>query len=152
VATSVNQAGQTEVKSEPNVIPMIDVMLVLLIIFMIVTPLIASGFKATMPQGKNLDKRPEGENEIVLGIDAGGNYFLNGNQIAHGILGDQLRSIYASRPTDKVMYFRADQNLRFEKIQEAVEIARQAGVVVLAAITEPSRQGGLFDNPDEPEK
>jgi biopolymer transport protein ExbD len=152
VATSVNQAGQTEVKSEPNVIPMIDVMLVLLIIFMIVTPLIASGFKATMPQGKNLDKRPEGENEIVLGIDAGGNYFLNGNQIAQGILGDQLRSIYASRPTDKVMYFRADQNLRFEKIQEAVEIARQAGVVVLAAITEPSRQGGLFDNPDEPEK
>ena len=149
MATSVNQAGQTEVKSEPNVIPMIDVMLVLLIIFMIVTPLIASGFKATMPQGKNLDKRPEGDNEIVLGIDAGGNYFLNGNQIAAGILEDQLRSIYAARPTDKVMYFRADQNLRFEKIQEAVEIARQAGVVVMAAITEPSRAGGLFDTPDD---
>ena len=152
MATSVNQAGQTEVKSEPNVIPMIDVMLVLLIIFMIVTPLIASGFKATMPQGKNLDKRPEGDNEIVLGIDAGGGYFLNGNAIAAGILEDQLRSIYASRPTDKIMYFRADQNLRFEKIQEAVEIARQAGVRVLSAITEPSRQGGLFDAPDEPEK
>jgi len=144
VATSVSQAGQTEVKSEPNVIPMIDVMLVLLIIFMIVTPLIASGFKATMPQGKNLDKRPEGDNEIVLGIDAGGNYFLNGNPIAAGILEDQLRSIYAARPTDKVMYFRADQNLRFEKIQEAVETARQAGVRVMAAITEPSREGGLF--------
>jgi biopolymer transport protein ExbD len=124
-------------------------MLVLLIIFMIVTPLIASGFKATMPQGKNLDNRPEGEGEVVLGIDAGGNYFLNGNQIATGILEDQLRSIYASRPTDKIMYFRADQNLRFEKVQEAVEIARQAGVRVLSAITEPSRQGGLFDKPEE---
>jgi len=144
VATSVSQAGQTEVKSEPNVIPMIDVMLVLLIIFMIVTPLIASGFKATMPQGTNLDKRPEGDNEIVLGIDAGGNYFLNGNAIAAGILEDQLRSIYAARETDKIMYFRADQNLRFEKIQEAVETARQAGVRVMAAITEPSREGGLF--------
>jgi len=132
VATSVNQAGQTEVKSEPNVIPMIDVMLVLLIIFMIVTPLIASGFKATMPQGKNLDNRPEGEGEVVLGIDAGGNYFLNGNAIAPGILEDQLRSIYAARPTDKVMYFRADQNLKFGRIQDAVEIARQAGVVVMA--------------------
>ena len=144
MATSVSQAGQTEVKSEPNVIPMIDVMLVLLIIFMIVTPLIASGFKATMPQGTNLDKRPEGDNEIVLGIDAGGNYFLNGNAIAAGILEDQLRSIYAARETDKIMYFRADQNLRFEKIQEAVETARQAGVRVMAAITEPSREGGLF--------
>ena len=48
------------VKSEPNVMPMIDVMLVLLIIFMIVTPLIAAGFKATMPKGKNLDPRPGG--------------------------------------------------------------------------------------------
>jgi biopolymer transport protein ExbD len=149
VATSVNQAGQTEVKSEPNVIPMIDVMLVLLIIFMIVTPLIASGFKATMPQGKNLDNRPEGEGEVVLGIDAGGNYFLNGNAIAPGILEDQLRSIYAARPTDKVMYFRADQNLKFGRIQDAVEIARQAGVVVMAAITEPSREGGLFDKPKD---
>jgi biopolymer transport protein TolR len=145
VATSVRQAGQTEVKSEPNVIPMIDVMLVLLIIFMIVTPLIASGFKATMPQGKNLDKRPEGDNEIVLGIDAGGNYFLNGQAIATATLEDRLRSIYAARENDKIMYFRADQNLRFEKIQEAVETARQAGVRVMAAITEPSRQGGLFD-------
>ena len=145
MATSVRQAGQTEVKSEPNVIPMIDVMLVLLIIFMIVTPLIASGFKATMPQGKNLDKRPEGDNEIVLGIDAGGNYFLNGQAIATATLEDRLRSIYAARENDKIMYFRADQNLRFEKIQEAVETARQAGVRVMAAITEPSRQGGLFD-------
>ena len=57
-------AGQTSVKSEPNVVPMIDIMLVLLIIFMIVTPLIAAGFKATLPKGKNLDPRPEGDNEV----------------------------------------------------------------------------------------
>ncbi len=59
---SIGGAGQTSVKSEPNVVPMIDIMLVLLIIFMIVTPLIAAGFKATLPKGKNLDPRPEGEN------------------------------------------------------------------------------------------
>jgi len=59
------KAGQTTVKSEPNVVPMIDVMLVLLIIFMIVTPLIAAGFKATLPKGKNLDPRPEGDNVRV---------------------------------------------------------------------------------------
>jgi biopolymer transport protein ExbD len=58
---TLGRAGQTSVKSEPNVVPMIDIMLVLLIIFMIVTPLIAAGFKATLPKGKNLDPRPEGE-------------------------------------------------------------------------------------------
>ena len=137
MATSVEQAGSTNVKAEPNVIPMIDIMLVLLIIFMIVTPLIANGFKATMPVGKNLDKRPEGDNEVVLGIDAGGSFFLNGNPIPAGVLEDQLRSIYSTTHTqDKIMYFRADKDLPFSKIQDAVETARKAGVRVLASITE----------------
>jgi biopolymer transport protein TolR len=146
VGTSVNQAGTTSIKSEPNVIPTIDIMLVLLIIFMIVTPLIANGFKATMPQGKNLDKRPEGDGEVVLGIDAAGGYFLNGVAIPVETLQDQLTTIYNARPEDKVMYFRADKDLQYGKIQEAVEIARKAGVRVMAAITDVKQSGkGLFD-------
>ncbi|NOT07079.1 MAG: biopolymer transporter ExbD [Gemmatimonadales bacterium] len=146
MGTSVNQAGQTAIKSEPNVIPMIDIMLVLLIIFMIVTPLIANGFKAQMPQGTNLDKRPEGDGEVVLGIDAAGGYFLNGTAIAAASLEDQLKSIYSTRGDDKVMYFRADKDLPFEKIQDAVETARRAGVRVMAAITDVKPSGkGLFD-------
>jgi biopolymer transport protein TolR len=146
VATSVELAGQTNVKSEPNVIPMIDVMLVLLIIFMIVTPLISSGFKATMPKGMNLTSSPEGEGEVVLGIDVSGNYFINGAGIRGDLLEDQLKSIFAARETDKILFFRADQNLKFEKIQEAVEVARRSGVRVLAAITDrQAEQGGLFE-------
>jgi len=125
---------------------MIDIMLVLLIIFMIVTPLIANGFKATMPQGKNLDKRPEGDGEVVLGIDAAGGYFLNGVAIPVETLQDQLTTIYNARPEDKVMYFRADKDLQYGKIQEAVEIARKAGVRVMAAITDVKQIGkGLVD-------
>ena len=75
MAMSVNQSGQTSVKSEPNVVPMIDIMLVLLIIFMIVTPLLAAGFRATMPKADNLDPSPEGEDEVILGIDDGGRFF-----------------------------------------------------------------------------
>src|ERR671918_1233900 len=99
MAMAVGKTGQTAVKSEPNVVPMIDIMLVLLIIFMIVTPLIAAGFKATLPKGKNLDPRPEGENEVVLGIDQAGNYFLDGRPLRGGsaALEDQLRSIFAAR-------------------------------------------------------
>ena len=147
MGTSVNSAGTTAIKSEPNVIPMIDIMLVLLIIFMIVTPLIANGFKATMPQGTNLEKRPEGDGEIVLGIDAAGGYFLNGVSIPAAALEDQLRGAYASRPTDKVLYFRADKDLEYSKIQDAVETARRSGVRVMAAITDVKQSGNLFGEP-----
>jgi biopolymer transport protein TolR len=148
VATSVNLAGQTSIKSEPNVIPMIDIMLVLLIIFMIVTPLLANGFKATMPSGLHLDKRPEGDNEVVLGLDAVGGYFLNGNAIAVETLEDHLRSIYATTHTeDKILYFRADKDLPYGKIQDAVEVARKAGVRVMAAITECKSRGSCVTTP-----
>ena len=141
MAGSVSGAGQTSVKSSPKVVPMIDIMLVLLIIFMIVTPLIAAGFKATLPKGKNLDPRPEGENEVVLGIDQAGRYFLDGRPLPAGTLEDQLRSRFASRTEDKILYFKADNQLKYAKVQEAVETARKAGVRVMAAITEPSKAG-----------
>ncbi|HTS86886.1 MAG TPA: biopolymer transporter ExbD [Gemmatimonadales bacterium] len=144
--TSAGNAGRSTVKAEPNVIPMIDIMLVLLIIFMIVTPLIAAGFKATMPKGKNLDKRPEQKDEVVLGIDAGGQYFLDGKgPVAPGVLEEQLKAIYDARTEDKIIYFKADNQLKFAKIDEAVEMARRAGARVMAAITEPKVSGGLFD-------
>ena len=150
MATSVETAGQTTIKAEPNVVPMIDIMLVLLIIFMIVTPLIANGFKATMPQGTNLEKRPEGDGEVVLGIDAAGGYFLNGVAIPAAALEDQLKSIYNARPEDKILYFRADKDLQYARIQEAVETARKAGVRVMAAITEVKPSGkGLFERPED---
>jgi biopolymer transport protein ExbD len=151
MAMTVNQSGQTAVKSEPNVVPMIDIMLVLLIIFMIVTPLIAAGFKATLPKGKNLDPRPEGENEGVRGVDESGRDFLDGRALAEGTPEDQLRTIFAARTEDKILYFKADNQLKYGKIQEAVETARRAGVRVMAAITEPTAQQALFGD-TEPEE
>ena len=152
MAMAVGNAGQTSVRSEPNVVPMIDIMLVLLIIFMIVTPLIAAGFKATMPKGENLDPRPEGDNEVVLGIDEAGRYFLNGRALPAGTLEDQLRSIYAARTEDKILYFKADNKLKYAKVQEAVETARRAGVRVMAAITEPTQAGLFAENKKKEEK
>ena len=147
MATSVEASGQTNVKSEPNVIPMIDVMLVLLIIFMIVTPLIAAGFHATMPKGNHLDKDAEKDNEVILGIDDQGNYFLNGRSIALEQLEPQLQAMYAARTEDKVLYFKADVSVKYAKIQEAVEVARRSGVRVLAAVTE--QQGGMLGGAGE---
>ncbi|MGH8587505.1 MAG: ExbD/TolR family protein [Gammaproteobacteria bacterium] len=152
MSMAVGRAGQTSIKSEPNVVPMIDIMLVLLIIFMIVTPLIAAGFRATLPRGKNLDPRPEGDNEVILGIDNNGRYFLNGRALQEGTLEDQLRSIFAARTEDKILYFKADNQLKFGKIQEAVETARRSGVRVMAAITEPTAKTALFGDTEDKKK
>jgi biopolymer transport protein ExbD/biopolymer transport protein TolR len=139
VAISTGSKGS--VTSEINVTPMIDVMLVLLIIFMIVTPLIAAGFKATLPKGANLDADPEGSEEVVVGIDASGNFFLDGRSIAPDVLKEQLTAIYASRDTNKILYFKADNQLKYGRVQEAVEMARSAGVRVLHTVTEPVNSG-----------
>jgi biopolymer transport protein TolR len=142
-------------KSEPNVVPMIDIMLVLLIIFMIVTPVISAGFQATMPQGKNLSERQEEEGDIVLGVDRDGHYFLDGGDkkihpvcplkqntgcVERDKLQEYLAQIYANRGKDKILYFKADQNLEYSKVEGAIQIARKSGVRVLAAVTEEKQE------------
>jgi biopolymer transport protein TolR len=85
---------------------------------------------------------------VVLGIDAAGAFFLNGNAIPQAALEDQLRSIYATTHTeDKIMFFRADKDLPYAKIQDAVETARKAGVRVMAAITECKTRGSCVTTP-----
>ena len=130
-------SGRDKVNANINVTPMIDVMLVLLIIFMIVTPLIAAGFQATLPKGKNLDPSPEKDTDVILGIDKNGKYFLDTKPVDAAVLEDYLRSVYAARTEDKILYFKADVNLKYGQVQDAVEMARRAGVRVMAAITEP---------------
>jgi biopolymer transport protein TolR len=133
------------VKSEPNVVPMIDIMLVLLIIFMIVTPAIAGGFTAKIPQGKNIETAADEEGDIVLGMDVDGKYYLETGTVtpvSPERLEDALKQIYANRE-DKKMYFRADANLDYGKVEDGLQIARRAGVRVLATIAEEKREGGV---------
>ena len=124
------------VKAEPNVTPMIDVMLVLLIIFMLVVPAIAAGFQAVPPQGINLKAHPEENEDQVLGIDANGQYFLNKKPIRNETLAEQVKAIYDARTVDKIMYVKADRNLDYSKIQDAVDIISKNGVRVAGMITD----------------
>ena len=124
------------VKAEPNVVPMIDVMLVLLIIFMVVTPAITSGFQAQMPEGVNLKEHPEEDADQVLGIDKAGLYYMNKQPVAKENLQNVLKQIYDNRTDDKVLYLKADRGLKYIQILDAMEIASKAGVKVVGAITD----------------
>ena len=128
--------GGNQVKAEPNVTPMIDVMLVLLIIFMVVTPALLAGFNAQPPQGQNLKDHPEDEeNDQVLGIDKDGNYYLNKKPVSKTAIEAEIKRIYTNRD-DRVMYLKADKDLAYEKVVDATDMAAKNGVSVVAMISD----------------
>jgi biopolymer transport protein ExbD len=132
-------------RADVNVTPMIDVMLVLLIIFMIVTPLIHS--TTVLPKSIHAESRPEDPADITLSIDRQGAFFLataSGNApvaLSPDLLADRLSALYRYRTTDRVLYLKADWRLDFARVEQAVAMARRAGVRVIAAVTEPRPTG-----------
>ena len=134
MAMSAGSSG--EVKAEPNVTPMIDVMLVLLIIFMLVVPAISAGFQAVPPQGQNLKPRPEEDTDQVLGIDAGGIYYLNTRPIRSEDLETRLKEIYDVRTVDKILFVKAHRELEYSKVLDALDIASRNGVRMTGMITD----------------
>ena len=122
---------------EINVTPMVDVMLVLLIIFMVVTPTLLAGFEAQLPVGQNLKERPDDQERTEMGIDVNGDYYLNKSPMLQE---DALRLLQEEfmvrHPDDKVLFLKADRRLPYGDIVEAMEIARDAGVRVVAAVSE----------------
>ena len=143
-------SSKVPVRADINVTPMIDVMLVLLIIFMIVTPAITAGFQAVIPRAQNAEKREEDQGEIRLGIDRNGKYYLDmlgpdgrytgPRLIPDGALQDRLTQIYAARSKDKILFLKADESIDFAHVQAAIETARKAGVRVVGAIAEQKRE------------
>src|SRR3954471_12537255 len=103
-------AGSAGVKASPNVTPMIDVMLVLLIIFMLVIPAITAGFQAIPPNGVNLKPHPEEDQDQVLGIDVNGQYYLNKKAIKNADLGPMLKQIFENRTEGRLLYVKADKS------------------------------------------
>jgi biopolymer transport protein TolR len=133
--------GSGNVQSTPNVTPMIDVMLVLLIIFMVVAPALMAGFNATPPEGVNLKDHPEDEQtDQVLGIDREGQYYLNKRQIKNDDLPQMLKKIFDARTEDKILYLKADKTLDYAKVLDAIDLASKNGVRVIGMISD-QRQG-----------
>ncbi len=128
----------SDVNAEINVTPMIDVMLVLLIIFMVVTPALA-GYTAILPKARTA--APEKDDRVTLGIDTQGRYFIedtpNPGPIPADQLAGRLQQAYQSRsPDDHVLYMKADQGVGYDKVLTAIDAAREAGVSRIGAITE----------------
>ena len=133
----MSAGGGGGVKADPNVTPMIDVMLVLLIIFMITIPQINAGFAAVPPEGQNLKPHPEEDGDQVLGIDDQGRYYLNKQPVRNEDLETLVKEIYGVEGRDDyIMYVKAHKDLQYLKVIDAMDKLSRNGVRVAALITE----------------
>jgi biopolymer transport protein ExbD len=123
--------GPGEVSSEPNVIPMIDIMLVMLIIFMVSQPLARMALDVQVPPQETAAARPAAaSNQIVLELTADGGYAINSQPVPIDQLDTQIHAIFDNRPA-KLLFIKSAPDRIYQEVIEAMDIARGAGIQVI---------------------
>jgi biopolymer transport protein ExbD len=137
MAINLGVPGKAKIRPEMNVTPLVDVVLVLLIIFMVITPLMSKQFWVNVPkmaEEKEEDLPPDSV-PVVLGIDASGALNINGRPIERESLERRLRRILGVR-AEKIIFIDAADDAPFGATVEAMDTARGAGAVTIAVIPE----------------
>ena len=132
MSISLGEAGKF--RSEPNVVPLCDVLLVLLIIFMIVTPLVQKGVEVALPTAVNTITMPDNP-EVVMSIKRDGSVWLKEKKITTENLQSALEEAFLT-VADKKLYLRADSDLEYGKVVALIDAIREAGIEVVGIITE----------------
>jgi biopolymer transport protein TolR len=123
--------------AEINIIPLVDVVLVLLLIFMLTAPMMYRGIDVNLPRAAA--KPTAVEERLVLTVTKDRTLFLNDKRVAPGGLEGALRDAFRGR-TDKTLYLKADAGLSYGTVVETMDMVRRAGIERLGMVTEPARE------------
>jgi biopolymer transport protein ExbD/biopolymer transport protein TolR len=132
------------VNSDINVTPMVDVMLVLLIIFMVITPMLQKGVSVNMAKTENPIKMPEADKEdsLIVAIMRDGKIYFNSDAVTAEALTDKVKDKLANK-SDKRIFVKADAGAKYGDVVSVVDNVRSAGVDQLGLLTEERKQGTL---------
>ena len=135
--------GGTGVKSDINVTPLVDVMLVLLIIMMIVAPLLQQGVAVTLPLATNSVEKPETQDQTVVTIAANKQVYVNAVEVQGSNLRRRIEEILENK-TDKIVIIKADEDVEYSAVMETMDELRASGIEDMGLITErrTQAQGG----------
>jgi biopolymer transport protein ExbD len=125
------------VSSDINVTPMVDVMLVLLIIFMVITPMLQKGVSVDMVKATSPRNMPDADKEdaVVVAVTRDGRLYLGSDQITLEEIGKKVQERIATR-VDKTVYIKSDARAKFDQVVKAIDEIRSAGVDQLGLLTE----------------
>ncbi len=137
--------GGGGVKSEINVTPLVDVMLVLLIIMMIVAPLLQQGVAVTLPRATNSVEKPETQDQTVVTIAANKQIYVNAVEVQGANLQPRIGEILENK-TDKIVIIKADEDVEYGAVMDTMDELRASGIEDMGLITErkvkPGEAGG----------
>ena len=129
------------VRSDINVTPLVDVCLVLLVIFMVVTPLIQAGVKVDVPKTAKASSLPLTQDQLNVTVQADGSVWVRGTRTAEGDLHGALAAIHEAEP-DRDVILRGDRHLQYEKISEVLTTLSDVGFTRIGLVTERKAKAG----------
>jgi biopolymer transport protein ExbD len=129
-----------EVKSEINVTPLVDVCLVLLIIFMVVTPMLQQGVDVLLPEGPHSVKKPGKEGDLILSVKQDGTVFIGQDWIQDSRLSAALKEQHDKDPNRAVM-IKADKRINFGRVRTVMKAANDANFTAVAFLTQNQQAG-----------
>ena len=134
--------GRDKLQSEINVTPLVDVCLVLLIIFMVVTPLLQNGVSVQIPQTDNPDKKPESSKQkmIVVQYASPPAYHMDQKQLSKAEFQQALDELYQRNPSAELV-IKADQRLKYGDVKEVFKMTKEAGFQDVGLIAEKKQKG-----------
>jgi biopolymer transport protein ExbD/biopolymer transport protein TolR len=140
MAIAVRNEG-AKVNANINVTPMVDVMLVLLIIFMVITPMLQNKVNVDLAQSANATPMDDAnkEDSVVVAITRDSRVYLGQNQTSLANLGGEVRDMLENK-TSKIVYFRADARAHYGTVMDAIDAVRTAGVEEVGMLTEQQQQ------------
>ena len=129
------------VKSDINVTPLVDVMLVLLIIMMLVAPLLQQGISVRLPTAENTVDKPETQGQTVIAIASKGSIYLNAKPVNQEDLASRVTDILQNQK-EKLVLIKADEGADYSYIMEAMDQLRKAGIEDIGLVTERKKSPG----------
>ncbi len=133
-------SGSEDVKADINVTPLVDVCLVLLIIFMVVTPMLQKGVSVMLPVTKNPGKKPDTPDQMIISIKSDSTIYIEQDWVPKNQFQSQMKELHERNPGKEIL-IKGDTRLRYKDVKKVMDVINEAGFENVGLVTEPEKEG-----------